>query len=119
MARFYFHLLGGDAPERDEIGSEHADANQAYLEAFEAAQQLTVDLIREHRSPAGYGFEICDAQGRTVFQLPFAEIIGRWPSKHELTETSVLGHRLVSELKDQIVTTRTSLLSLRATVARL
>ena len=35
MARFYFHLATGDDYHRDEIGSDHVSANEAYLAAFE------------------------------------------------------------------------------------
>ena len=119
MARFYFHLASGEGYERDEIGSEHADANQAYLEAFEAAQQLSVDLIREHRSPARHRFDICDEQDRMVMQLPFTEIVGHNMGPHEVTETARRGQMLVAEVRDQIVTARTELENLWAVMKRM
>lgn len=112
MPRYYFHLAGGETRECDEIGSDLKDANEAYLEAFEAAQQLSVDLIREHRSPSTYCFEICDAHGRLVFQLPFTEIVGHRPNRHEIHEAAERGRQLASDLTEQIIVARSELQTL-------
>ena len=119
MARFYFHLSSGKDYERDEVGSEHADANQAYLEAFETAQQMSVDLIRGHNNPGRHRFDICDEEGRVVFQVPFTEIVGHRVGPQEANETARRGHTLVTEVRDQIVSARAELETLWAAVKRI
>ena len=119
MPRFYFHLATGDAYERDEIGSELNDANEAYLEAFETAQQISVDLIREHRNPMGCRFEVSDAQDRVLFTLPFAEILGRRPSRQELTEAAERGRLLAMALKDEVVAVRAEMQNLWVALKRI
>ena len=112
MARFYFHLSTGEDYERDEVGSDHVDANQAYLEAFESAQQLSVDLIREHLSPIRHRFDICDEYDRVLFQVPFAEIMGRRPGPHELMHTAARGQNLAADVRNEIGNVRAELQSL-------
>lgn len=109
MARFFFHLATGEDYERDEIGTDHTDANQAYLEAFETAQQIMVDLIREHRNPGAHRFDICDEQGRLVIQLPFTEIVGHRIGPQEAAEIVRRGQGLASEVRDQIIAARAEL----------
>lgn len=119
MARFFFHLATGQDYERDDLGSEHCDANQAYLEAFETAQQIVVDLIREHRHPGSHRFDICDEQGRMVFQLPFSEIVGHRIGAQEAVESVQRGNRLATQVRDQIITARNELETLRAVLSKL
>lgn len=119
MPHFYFHLSTGDDYERDEVGSDLKDANEAYLEAFETAQQLVVDLVREHRRPARYRFDICDEQGRVLFQVPFSEIVGATPAFGEVTEAAARGHRVASEVRDQIISARAELQNLYGALRKL
>ena len=119
MARFYFHLSSGEDYERDEIGSEHADANQAYLEAFEAAQQLAVDLIREHKSPASHRFDICDERDQVVFRVPFTEIVGQYARPFEVRHTVAHNQKLAGELRDEIISARSELESLWTVLKRI
>lgn len=119
MARFYFHLATGEDYERDEVGSEHSSANEAYLEAFETAQQMAVDLIRERRNPGRHRFDICDEQGRVVFQVPFTEIVGQRIGPQEATAIAHRGFSLAAEVRHEIVTARAELDSLRAVLKKL
>lgn len=116
MARFFFHLVTPDSIERDEVGSEHRDANQAYLEGFETAQQMTVDLIRQHRNPARHRFEICDEQDRVVFHLPFTEIVGHAAGPHEMLGNAARNHGLISDVNKQILNARAELGSIWETL---
>lgn len=119
MTRFYFHLATGEDYERDEIGSEHVDANQAYLEAFEAAQQMTLDLIRERRHVGRHRFDICDERGRLIMQVPFAEIVGQRIGPQEAVAVAHRGQALVAEVRDQIITARGELDALWSVLNRL
>lgn len=75
MPRFYFHYRQGPEHSQDEAGSDFASAEDAYLGAFEAASEMWHELIRERVDPRTCSFEIADAEGNTLFELPFAEIL--------------------------------------------
>ncbi len=75
MTRFYFHMHSDRGVSRDTYGIEFADLDAAYLDAFRAATDLWRELLRARKDPRTYRFEIADASGRTLLELPFAEIL--------------------------------------------
>ena len=77
MPRFYFHLRTPSGLNRDEAGSEFTSLEAAHLDAFDAIGTMTVDLVRQKANPWQYGFEITDAAGKTLLDLPFAEYLDR------------------------------------------
>jgi hypothetical protein len=119
MPRYYFHLASRDGYERDEVGSDLPDVHEAYLEAFETAQQLSVDLIRQNARPAHYRFEICDDRNRVVMELPFGEILGSRGGPQEITEAAARGRSLVQDVHAEIAKGRAELIALRAALSRI
>ena len=76
MPRFYFHYWDGDVLTEDTQGSEHDDADSAFIEAFDTAEGLTIDLIRDHRSAVQGNIDVRDDLDRRVFGVPFSEVVG-------------------------------------------
>ena len=76
MPHFYFHLATPTGREIDDIGSPCPTADHAMLEAWRAVFEICTDLIRAGRAPYGHRFEVCDAAGRLVFELPFSDVTG-------------------------------------------
>ncbi|WP_143132122.1 hypothetical protein [Methylobacterium sp. 174MFSha1.1] len=83
---------------QDEAGSEFASLEAAYLDAFDAIGTMTVDLMRQKANPWQYGFQITDAAGKTMLDLPFAEYLGRG-RRSMLPPTSVDMQRIADELR--------------------
>jgi len=75
MAQFFFHFLDGRSRSRDELGLELATAEQAYLEAFAAAQAMWPELLAARCNPLDCAFEVTDAKEAVLFRLPFAELV--------------------------------------------
>ncbi len=126
MPRFYFHLANPDAEETDEIGSLCPTADHAMIEAWRAAAEISTDLVRAGRSPAGYRFHVCDEAGRLVFELPFIDIMGGRPPRPggvdvglrtRLTETMGRSQRLQAELKASLTAIQETLSTTRALLA--
>lgn len=75
MALYYFHFSDGQTLCRDDCGVECASAEDAYLQAFTTTQEMWSELLVERKDPSKCAFEITDAAGELLFQLPFAEAI--------------------------------------------
>jgi len=61
----------------DELGVELPDLDTAYLEAFQAAQEMWGELLAEKSDPLLRCFEITDVNGRLLLTLPFGEVLQR------------------------------------------
>jgi len=106
MARYFFHLLSSDGSSKDDIGTELASAEAAYLAACDAALDMSYEMLRERRDPAGHTFEVADEQGHVVFEIPFAEVTRPAERRHPYAEVhaSIQRHqerasKSLSELK--------------------
>lgn len=77
MPRFYFHLRTPAGRDEDDIGLELAGIEAAYLEAHRAVPALSAELAYEEADPARYAFEITDASGNLLMEVPFAEVLDR------------------------------------------
>ncbi len=75
MSRFFFHLCGPAGFSRDEEGIEFATLEEAYLDLWKAAVEMSVDALRQHRDPSRDRFELWDEEGRFLLDLPFSEVI--------------------------------------------
>jgi hypothetical protein len=75
--RYYFHLRVGPKLSPDEVGLDLPDLENAYLEAFQAAQEMWGELLSERSDPLIRSFEIADEQGQLLLTLPFAEVLDR------------------------------------------
>ncbi|WP_114946761.1 DUF6894 family protein [Microvirga calopogonii] len=78
MPRFFFHLRGGlEGLSRHEIGVTVPDVEAAYLEAFQAATDMSQEWLKKGRNPRCYAFEIMNTAGELVLVLPFSEVLDR------------------------------------------
>jgi hypothetical protein len=75
MPRFFFDFRQGQDHCADEQGTEFTSAEQAYLEAFKAAQDMWSELLRQRRDPTQCVFEVRDERRELLFVLPFQEVI--------------------------------------------
>ncbi len=75
MSRFFFHFCGPAGFCRDEEGAEFGTLEDAYLDLWKAAVEMSVDALRQHRDASRDRFELWDEQGRFVLDLPFSEVM--------------------------------------------
>lgn len=85
MPRFYLHLWNGEEFMLDEEGDDLESAEAAYLEAFEAAKEMAIDLIRSRLDVTAYRFDVTDQVGCALFELPFSEVLGTSPERRPLS----------------------------------
>lgn len=75
MPRYFFDFRQNGVLAPDTVGCEFPDAEQAYLEAFKAAQEMWTELLAQRRDPRRCSFEVHDGDGNLLFVLPFREIL--------------------------------------------
>jgi hypothetical protein len=75
MPRYYFHLASAKERSEDDVGTDYASVEAAFLDAHQAALDMSLEMLREHRDPSQYRFEISDSTGAVLFDLPFSEVI--------------------------------------------
>jgi hypothetical protein len=114
VTRYFFHLWTGAEYQRDECGTELDSAEAAYMEAFEAAQELAISMIRDRQNAALPRFEVTDERDRLIFELPFVEVTGSRASRHPLEATLTRGRTLAASVAEQVSLARGSLRSLSA-----
>jgi hypothetical protein len=73
MPLFRFHLHAPNGVEFDDTGLEFQDLETAYLEACHTIPEIAADLVREGLSPMLHAFEIVDAAGQVLMEVPFGE----------------------------------------------
>lgn len=73
MPLYHFHLRTADGLERDDVGSEFAGIEAAYLQACETIPEMMAGLMEAGRDPLRCSFEIADADGRILIEVPFTE----------------------------------------------
>ncbi|GJE33701.1 DUF6894 family protein [Methylobacterium oxalidis] len=80
MPQFFFHLRTLQGLDADDIGLELADAETAYLCAYEAIPTMSADYVQQAHDPRQFEFEITDKVGRVLFELPFTEALEHRPT---------------------------------------
>lgn len=75
MPRYFFDFRQGPDNCPDAEGSEFANVEKAYLEAFRAAQDMWSELLRQRRDPRRCVFEVRNGQRDLLFVLPFEEVM--------------------------------------------
>jgi hypothetical protein len=75
MPRFFFHLRSPTGLERDDIGLDLDGVEAAYLGAYAAIPEMTLDLLREKANPYQHAFEIMDAAGNLLMEVLFSEVL--------------------------------------------
>ena len=112
MPRYFFHLRGGpNSFSPDDLGVELPDIEAAYLEAFQTAKEMAQEWRKKGQNPRLYAFEIVDAAGELVLELPFSEALdhqaGRRPamltrSMRRAKEQGARMMRLTAEVAEQV-----------------
>ncbi len=118
MARYFFHFWDGDSFIYDTEGSDLTDANEAYLEGFETAQHLAIELIRDRRPVGRARLDIIDDRGAKLFEVTFAEAIGGRVGPHEALACHARARSVTDELAHQINATRDALKDMASLIKR-
>lgn len=113
MPRFFFHLVSPGSYEVDQEGSEFCSVESAFLDAREAAIDMSAEMLKDRMDPSRHQFEIVDAEGRFLIELPFSEVV--WPRAMQANQQTARraldvqiqrGKRLNAELQDEIAKSR-------------
>jgi uncharacterized protein DUF6894 len=75
MPRFHFNFRQDGSYTRDELGCEFETVEDAYLGALKGAQAIFHELLTEGDDPLACAFEVTDAKGNELFNLPFSEVL--------------------------------------------
>src|SRR5215469_10731324 len=75
MPKFFFHFRQLSNVTADDYGCEFSSAEDAYLSAFRAAQEMWHELLIERQDPRCCSFEVADGEGNTLFVVPFTEVL--------------------------------------------
>src|SRR4051794_7514001 len=126
MPLFFFHLVRPDDVSPDELGNEFPSAEAAFVAAYDTALEISFEMLKEHKDPLAYRFEIADPQGTILFDLPFSEAMRTAPPRRrsgELAESLKRARdrarRVKSELGAEYARARSLLSSTQELVARL
>src|SRR5205085_6369284 len=114
------NLLAPGQSSRDEIGIDLPNAEAAYLQACDTALELSFEMLRERQDPSRHAFEVTDAEGQIVFEIPFAEVTRpkdrppRFAEIHaSIQRNHVRASAAVSELRTKVSQTQSLLGSTR------
>ena len=126
MTQFYFHLSTPDGFERDEFGCEFESLEHAYIDAWTAALEISIDMLRQREDPSRFRFEVTDGEGLLLTELPFVEVLkpgstprfAGSPSSLRVAERLKRTRELQSEVNAGLSQARMSLQSLRALLNR-
>ena len=75
MTQFFFDFCQDNERIPDGEGMEFADVEQAFLEAYEGAQEMWSDLLKRRQDPRRCRFEVRDANRQLLFIFPFQEVL--------------------------------------------
>jgi len=75
MPHFFFDFCQGPDHCADAQGTEFGSVEDAYLGAFQAAQDMWSELLRKRQDPRRCFFEVRNAEREVLFILPFQEVM--------------------------------------------
>jgi len=75
MPRFFLDFWQADGCIPDSIGVVLGSVEEAYLEAFEAAQEMWSELLKQRRDPRHCYFEVRSHGGDILFVIPLQEAL--------------------------------------------
>jgi hypothetical protein len=108
MPRFYFNFISPGHYTMDEVGGEFPDVEAAYLDAWQAALELVIDMLRERRDPFHCQFDITDSERRCLLEIPFSEVMRpsaqpthRHRFSADLCRRIARSRELYSDIKDE------------------
>jgi len=127
MPHFYFHLRTPAGWERDQDGLDFIGLEAAYLDACRAIPDMSAALVKQKRDPLRYGFEIADAAGQFLMEVPFSEMLDRDREPRWLTMPALAQKaqaemertvRLIASIMEEREALQASLRETRELVAR-
>jgi hypothetical protein len=125
MPRYFFHLISPDERSPDESGCELPNVERAYLDVYQAALEISFEMLRCRRDPSALRFEVTNESGELLFDLPFTEALrparraGAPTDLHARLQRGFDRQRaLTSELRDQFVLARSRISATRELLAR-
>ncbi|WP_336491110.1 DUF6894 family protein [Methylobacterium nigriterrae] len=129
MPRYYFHLRTPDGLQWDEEGVPFAGLEAAYLDACRTIPAMTAELQRTGTRPRQllcYVFEIADAEGQFLMEVPFAEVLDKWrkpsrppASKQKMRAEMQRTERLIAAVQQERNALYVTLSQTHALLARL
>lgn len=123
MSRYFFDFRQSGVRVPDTQGVEFASTEQAYLEAFRAAQEMWSELLAQRQDPRLCMFEVRDEAGNVLFLFPFQEVLDACTGRRQvplrrtceqLTHTSQYAKRVSAEFIDELSNMRDMLQDSRA-----
>jgi hypothetical protein len=75
MSRYFFNFRQGEDYSTDQVGIAFDSVEQAYLAAFQGAQDIWRELLIVREDPLQCAFEVTDAAGQVLFSLSFGEVL--------------------------------------------
>lgn len=125
MPLYFFHLVSPTERCLDDLGSQLPDVEQAYLEVYQAALDISFEMLRIRRDPSHLRFEVTNESGELLFDLPFAEALhptnqaGARAREHANLRRNFNRQReLTSELRAQVQKTQSTICATRDLLAR-
>lgn len=82
MPLYFFHLRTPAGLEPDEVGLECPSVEVAYLEACRTMPGMAAELVHQGWNPMHRAFEIADARGALLLEVPFGEILHDEGKRH-------------------------------------
>jgi hypothetical protein len=127
MPRYFFDFFQAGDHSIDEEGTQFANAEEAYLDAFQAAREMWGELLAARRDPTQCYFEILSADRELLFVLPLQEVVescrDRRPTRpfaaliHHALSTAGKAHRAGHDLKRELQSIRQTLTDSRRLLA--
>ncbi|MEA1834757.1 hypothetical protein U8607_21925 [Methylobacterium durans] len=100
MPRYHFHLRTIDGLQWDPDGLPFDNLEDAYLDVCRGIQTIAGDLARagtNRSSLLRYAFEISDAEGGFLMEVPFAEVLA--PDRKLRRPSPVLDQKVRTEME--------------------
>lgn len=128
MPRFFFDFRQGDERISDAEGIELPNVEQAYLEAFEGAQEMWSELLKQRRDPRRCTFVVRNQHNETLFIFPFQEVVDSCTDSRghpiqmtfeQLHRTHQYAQRVRAEFMRQAQATRRTLWASRELLRRI
>jgi len=123
MPHFFFDFCQGPDHCIDAQGTEFGSVEDAYLGAFQAAQDMWSELLRKRQDPRRCFFEVRNAEREVLFALPFQEVMDSCrdratPAIQSITETVYASahrtRRAAQEFRETLQAVRNTLADSRA-----
>ena len=130
MPRFFFNHTSHDTVNVDEIGTEFATLEAAYLDTCDAILDLAFEKLRARQDPMQDAFEIISEHGDRLVYVPFSEILrphqADGPPTSRPSLTLAASARLIarnkvlkSELRAEFAKTASACKAIEANLARI